>query len=38
VEGGRNPLGRFAATLAGCDAQAMERFYAANFAELFGLG
>jgi predicted TIM-barrel fold metal-dependent hydrolase len=37
VEGGRNPLGRFAATLQGCDTLSEERFYQGNFAELFGL-
>jgi predicted TIM-barrel fold metal-dependent hydrolase len=35
VEGGRNPLGRFGATLSSCDEAAKERFYSANFAELF---
>jgi predicted TIM-barrel fold metal-dependent hydrolase len=34
VEGGRNPLARFGATLSGCDAEACERFYDTNFASL----
>jgi predicted TIM-barrel fold metal-dependent hydrolase len=37
IEGGRHPLGRFEATLANADDATKERFYAANFAELFGL-
>jgi predicted TIM-barrel fold metal-dependent hydrolase len=37
VEGGRNPLGRFGATLEGCDPLSLDRFYQANFAELFTL-
>jgi predicted TIM-barrel fold metal-dependent hydrolase len=35
VEGGRNPLGRFGATLNGCDEAAQTRFYSDNFAGLF---
>ncbi|HLK36432.1 MAG TPA: amidohydrolase family protein, partial [Polyangiaceae bacterium] len=35
VEGGRNPLGRFEASLGGCSAEARERFYSGNFARLF---
>lgn len=37
IEGGRNPLARFGETLANCDPAALDRFYAGNFAELFGL-
>jgi uncharacterized protein len=37
VEGGRNPLKRFEATLEGCDERDRARFYAGNFAELMGL-
>jgi uncharacterized protein len=37
VEGGRNPLGRFEASLAGCDEASRERFYNENFARLFSL-
>jgi predicted TIM-barrel fold metal-dependent hydrolase len=37
VEGGRNPLGRFEASLEGCDDAARERFYASNFVKLFTL-
>jgi predicted TIM-barrel fold metal-dependent hydrolase len=33
-EGGRDPLGRFEASLAGADASAVERFYAVNFADM----
>jgi uncharacterized protein len=36
VEGGRNPLKRFEATLAGCDEGEKTRFYAGNFADLMG--
>ena len=36
VEGGRNPLGRFEASLAGVSARARKRFYADNFADLMG--
>jgi hypothetical protein len=35
--GGRQPLGRFAATMQGCDAAAMDCFYANNFVRLFSL-
>ncbi|HWC37841.1 MAG TPA: amidohydrolase family protein [Acidimicrobiales bacterium] len=36
VEGGRNPLGRFEASLAGTSRQAKQRFYCDNFADLMG--
>jgi len=36
VEGGRNPLRRFAATTVGLSEPALDRFYRANFAELMG--
>ncbi len=36
VEGGRNPLGRFEASLAGVSDQAKQRFYCDNFADLMG--
>ena len=36
-EGGRHPLGRFGKTLEGIGAPALDRFYADNFADLFGL-
>ncbi len=36
VEGGRNPLRRFAATTQGLSERALDRFYRANFAELMG--
>lgn len=35
IEGGRNPLGRFDASLAETDAAARERFFAGNFVTLF---
>ncbi|CAN5213324.1 hypothetical protein BH11PSE2_BH11PSE2_21830 [soil metagenome] len=35
VEGGRQPLGRFSASMQGCDALAEDRFYSGNFARLF---
>lgn len=35
VEGGRHPLERFSAALAGCDEAAHTRFYSQNFARLF---
>jgi uncharacterized protein len=35
TEGGRQPLGRFEASLAGCDEAVKERFYSGNFAKLF---
>ena len=34
-EGGRNPLKRFEESLGGTSPEAVERFYAGNFAELF---
>lgn len=37
IEGGRNPLGRFEATLGDSDVITRDRFYAGNFAKLFGL-
>ncbi len=36
VEGGRNPLRRFAASTQGLSESALDRFYRANFAELMG--
>ena len=36
VEGGRNPLGRFEASLAGISHEAKQRFYRDNFADLMG--
>src|SRR5947209_2407645 len=36
VEGGRNPLGRFEASLAGLPQPAKQRFYCDNFADLMG--
>jgi uncharacterized protein len=36
VEGGRNPMKRFEASLAGCDEETREAFYAGNFADLMG--
>ncbi len=36
VEGGRNPLRRFAASTQGLSEHALDRFYRANFAELMG--
>lgn len=35
-EGGRDPLGRFEASLASVDDDARERFYATNYAEMMG--
>jgi len=35
VEGGRQPLARFEASLAGLDEQTKDRFYSENFARLF---
>src|SRR3546814_2022640 len=35
IEGGRNPLGRFDASLAETDAAARDRFFAGNFTTLF---
>jgi predicted TIM-barrel fold metal-dependent hydrolase len=37
VEGGRNPLGRFASTMGDCGTGVMADFYANNFARLFAL-
>jgi predicted TIM-barrel fold metal-dependent hydrolase len=36
VEGGRNPLGRFEASLTGISEKAKQRFYCDNFADLMG--
>jgi predicted TIM-barrel fold metal-dependent hydrolase len=36
IEGGRNPLKRFAQSMAGADAAVLERFYATNMAEMMG--
>jgi predicted TIM-barrel fold metal-dependent hydrolase len=36
-EGGRNPLKRFEESIAGVNEEARHRFYAENFADLFGL-
>ena len=36
VEGGRNPLSRFGATLEGCTEQEIDAFYAGNMADLMG--
>jgi predicted TIM-barrel fold metal-dependent hydrolase len=36
-EGGRDPLGRFEASLGDASAAARDRFYAGNFAEMMGL-
>jgi predicted TIM-barrel fold metal-dependent hydrolase len=36
VEGGRNPVKRFDASLAGCDGEVTDAFYAGNFADLMG--
>ncbi|MEC9346364.1 MAG: amidohydrolase family protein [Pseudomonadota bacterium] len=38
VEGGRNPLARFEASLATASADVQEHFYAGNFADLMGPG
>lgn len=38
VEGGRNPLKRFDASLAGCTQQQIGRFYCDNFIDLMGEG
>jgi hypothetical protein len=37
AEGGRQPLERFSASLAGCDEAAQSRFYSENFARMFGI-
>jgi predicted TIM-barrel fold metal-dependent hydrolase len=37
AEGGRAPLERFSASLAGCDEAAQSHFYSENFARLFGI-
>ena len=36
VEGGRNPMKRFDASLAGCSAEIHDAFFAGNFADLMG--
>lgn len=36
VEGGRNPIKRFEASLAGCSEAAVRRFYSDNFVDLMG--
>lgn len=36
VEGGRNPMKRFEASLAGCSAEEKQAFYCDNFADLMG--
>lgn len=36
IEGGRNPVGRFQASLEGVDDDVLERFYAGNMARLLG--
>ena len=36
VEGGRNPLGRFDRSLAGCSPRAVQRFFWDNFVDLMG--
>src|SRR2546423_15516804 len=36
VEGGRNPVKRFEASLADCSEQAKQAFYCDNFADLMG--
>jgi predicted TIM-barrel fold metal-dependent hydrolase len=36
VEGGRNPVKRFDASLAGCDEATRDAFYSGNFADLLG--
>lgn len=36
-EGGRDPLGKFEASLVGTDAASVERFYSRNFAEMMGM-
>lgn len=38
VEGGRNPFGRFAASMEQHDEAARDKFYRSNFEELLGLG
>ena len=38
VEGGRNPLRRFEASLAGIDERVKQRFYCDNFVDLMGAG
>jgi predicted TIM-barrel fold metal-dependent hydrolase len=37
VEGGRAPLSRFEASLAGCDEATKDQFYAGNFARVFAI-
>ncbi len=36
-EGTSDPIGRFEATLGGCDAKTLDAFYHGNMAELMGL-
>ena len=36
IEGGRNPLKRFEASMPGISEDAKERFYAQNFVDLMG--
>lgn len=38
VEGGRNPLKRFDATMAGCSAAEIDAFFAGNFIDMMGAG
>jgi predicted TIM-barrel fold metal-dependent hydrolase len=38
VEGGRNPIRRFEASLEGCDDSVKQRFYCDNFRDLMGAG
>jgi hypothetical protein len=38
VEGGRNPIARFEASLAGTSERAKQRFYCDNFVDLMGAG
>jgi predicted TIM-barrel fold metal-dependent hydrolase len=38
IEGGRNPLKRFDASVAGIDEPALDRFFAKNFCDLMGIG
>lgn len=37
IEGGRNPLGRFEASLNGFAPETLDRFYSENFADMFGV-
>jgi predicted TIM-barrel fold metal-dependent hydrolase len=36
IEGGRNPLGRFASSLEGMPDEILDKFYAQNMADLLG--